>query len=172
MEFPLQNAKLRPWTLNDAPSLCLHANNIKIASFLRNAFPYPYTLKDAISWLQSNEDNPNLLMAICVNNVAVGGIGIIHNTDIYRKSAEIGYWLSEDYWNKGIMTDAIKTLTDYSFSNLGLIRIYAGIFETNKASARVLIKAGFDLEAIHKQAVVKNQIIMDEHIYAKFKSKK
>ena len=164
MEFPLQNAKLRYWNVNDAPSLCLHANNINIAKCLRNEFPYPYTLKDAVNWLQSTENNPNLLLAICINNEAVGGIGIIHQSDIHSKSAEIGYWLSEMHWNKGIMTDAIKTLTDYSFSNLGFIRIYAGLFETNKASARVLLKAGFELEAVHKQAIIKNKIVMDEHV--------
>lgn len=169
MEFYLQNAKLRPWSLNDAPSLSLHANNIKIANYLRNEFPYPYTLKDAIIWLQSTQNNPNFLLAICVDDEAVGGIGIMHKTDIYRKSAEIGYWLSEIHWNKGIMTDAIKTLSDYSFSNLGLIRIYAGVSENNKASAQVLLKAGFELEAVHKQAIIKNNVVMDEHIYAKLK---
>jgi len=170
MEFPLKNAKLRPWSLNDAESLSFHANNIKIANYLRNGFPYPYTLKDAIGWLQGAQDNPNLLLAICVDDEAVGGIGLIHQTNIYRKSAEIGYWLSEKHWNKGIMTDAISTLSKYAFSNLGIVRVYAGIFENNKASAQVLIKAGFELEAIHKQAIIKNDIIMDEHIYAILKA--
>lgn len=170
MEFPLTKATLRPWTLNDAESLSIHANNIKIANNLRNGFPHPYTLKDAIAWLQGAKENPNLLLAITINNEAIGGIGIIYQTDVYHKSAEIGYWLSENYWGQGIMTEAIKTLVSHTFNNSDIHRIYAGIFESNIASARVLEKAGFKLEAIHKKAVFKKRVFMNEHLYAIFKT--
>ena len=169
MIFPLSKAILRPWTLDDADSLCKHANNIKIARFLRNGFPHPYTLKDAISWLKSVNENPNLLLAISIEDEAIGGIGLIFKDDIYHKNAEIGYWLSEDFWNQGITTEAIITLSKYAFSNLEIIRIYAGIFETNKASAKVLLKAGFVHEATLKNALIKNGQILNEHIYSLLK---
>lgn len=171
MEFPLKNAKLRPWSLKDASALSLHANNIKIANNLRNEFPHPYTYKDAINWLKFALDNPNLLLAICIDNEAVGGIAVIYKTDVYRRSAEIGYWLSEKHWNKGIMTDAIKTLVQHTFSNTEIIRIYAGTYESNIGSAKVLEKAGFKLEAIHKSAIFKNAKLMNEYLYAILKTK-
>lgn len=171
MEFPLKNAKLRLWSLKDAKSLSLHANNIKIANNLRNEFPHPYTHKDAIRWLKFALDNPNLLLAISIDDKAVGGIGVIYKTDVYHRSAEIGYWLGEKHWNKGIMTDAIGTLVQHTFCNTNIIRIYAGTFETNIGSVKVLEKVGFQLEAIHKNAVFKNGKFMNEYLYVIFKDK-
>ena len=164
MEFILRKAVLRPWSLADADSLCLHANNINIANNLRNAFPHPYTLKDAIAWLKGAETNSNLLLAISIDGKAVGGIGLIFQQDIYKKNAEIGYWLSEDYWNLGIVTEGIEAVVRHAFKNLEIHRIYAGTFETNKASQRVLAKAGFHLEATLKQAIFKNGVYLDECI--------
>lgn len=105
-------------------------------------------------------------MAVEHKTEAVGGIGIIYKTDIYRKSAEIGYWLGEPFWGQGIMTEAIKKIVYYTFNNSKIIRIYAEVFENNPASARVLEKAGFHLEAVHKKAIYKNSIIMSEMVYA------
>jgi len=167
MEFKLSNCILRPWRLEDAESLVIHANNAKIASNLRDGFPFPYTSEHARQWLKmTTEDKNNILLAIDIEGKSVGGIGIMPKTDVYRLSAEIGYWLSERYWNKGIMTEAIKAMVKWSFENLQLIRISAGIFEKNTPSMKALKKAGFKLEAIHSKAVVKNGEIMDEYVYA------
>jgi RimJ/RimL family protein N-acetyltransferase len=134
---------------------------------MRDGFPFPYTLDDANEWLgKVMADNKNILLAIEINNEAVGGIGILPFSDVYRKSAEIGYWLSENHWNKGIVTEAITKLVNHVFSYSGLIRISACIFERNKASMRVLEKAGFQLEGIHKKAVFKNDELVDEYVYA------
>lgn len=168
MEFHLINCKLRPWHQEDAMDLAKHANNKKIADCLRDGFPHPYTLNDANNWLKNNLTNKNLLLAIDVNNEAVGGIGIVYQSDVYRRGAEIGYWLSDKYWGQGIITEAIKTLVQHTFNNSDIIRIHAGTFETNIASARVLEKAGFELEAIHKKAVYKNGVLMNEHMYVIF----
>lgn len=168
MEFHLINCKLRPWHQEDAMDLAKHANNKKIADCLRDGFPHPYTLNDANNWLKNNLTNKNLLLAIDVNNEAVGGIGIVYQSDVYRRGAEIGYWLSDKYWGQGIITEAIKTLVQHTFNNSDVIRIFAGTFETNIASARVLEKAGFELEAIHKKAVYKNGALMNEHMYVIF----
>ncbi len=170
MEFRLSRCVLRPWRSEDAESLVFHANNPKVACNLRDGFPYPYTTEHASQWLQNAmKDEKNFLFAIEIDEKAVGGLGIIPGNDVYRLSAEIGYWLSEAYWNRGIMTEAVTALVGWAFEHLDVIRVYAGIFEKNKASGRVLEKAGFKLEAIHSHAVIKNEQIMDEYIYALLK---
>ena len=105
-------------------------------------------------------------MAITINDQVVGGIGITQQADVYRFNAELGYWLGEPFWNKGIMTEAVQAMVDYAFENFKLIRIYARVFEFNEASMRVLEKAGFHKEAINKKAVYKNQTLYDEHLFA------
>ena len=169
MKFLLKDALLRLWSIQDAHSLAKHANNEKIAANLRDGFPHPYTEVDAKNWLKNAIIDKNLLLAIEVNGEAVGGIGVIYKEDVYRKSAEIGYWLSESYWNKGIISEAIKILTEYTFANSDIVRFYAGIFDNNPASAQVLQKAGFFKEAVHKNAVIKKGVLMDEIIFAKLK---
>jgi len=167
VEFKLSRCILRPWRVDDAESLTLHANNAAIATNLRDGFPHPYTREHAKQWLEITlADKKNTLLAIEIDHQAVGGIGIIPGSDVYRLSAEIGYWLSEAYWNQGIMTEAVQTIVRWTFENTAVIRIYAGIFEKNKASMKVLEKAGFRHEATHRDAVIKNNKIMDEYIYA------
>ncbi len=166
MEIKLEHAILRPWQFDDAESLAKYANNKNISDNLRNGFPYPYTIHDARTWLEFAVNNKDLLLAIEVNSEAVGGIGLIYKTDIYRKTAEIGYWLAQPYWNQGIMTEAIKKIVEYCFSDSKIIRIYAGIFENNKTSAHILTKAGFKLEAVHENGIIKNGVVMNELIYA------
>lgn len=171
MEFHLSKCKLRPWHQDDAEDLRKSANNKNISNCLRDGFPHPYTINDANNWLKNNLTNKNLLLAIEVNNEAVGGIGLVYQSDVYRRGAEIGYWLSEKYWGQGIMTEAIKTIIQHTFNNSDIVRIHAGTFESNIASARVLEKTGFVLEAIHKKAVFKNGVLFDEHLYAIFNPK-
>lgn len=168
MEFPLNKCILRPWIAKDSSDLALHANNKKIADNLRDGFPHPYTLKDAEIWLKNVQLEKNLLLAIEVNKVAVGSIGLFYKDDVYKRTAEIGYWLSEDFWNQGIMTESVKAIVDFTFNNTEIIKIYAGIFKSNKASAKVLEKCGFHLEAIHKKAVLKKGEIIDELFYTIF----
>ena len=169
MEIILQNSKLRKWKHEDAASLALHANNKKIADNLRDAFPHPYKIEDAKKWLEmALDNNENLMLAIEVDGNAVGGVGIHQFSDVYRKTAEIGYWLSEQYWNRGIVTEAIKAISEHAFANYDIVRLQAGVFHYNEASKKVLTKCGFTLEAIHKKAVIKNNILLDECIFVKF----
>ena len=104
-------------------------------------------------------------MAITVDDGVVGGIGIVQQSDIYQLNAEIGYWLGEPYWNTGIMTEAVRAMVDYTFANFKVLRIYAGVFDYNIASMRVLEKAGFHKEAIHEKAFFKNGKVLDEHLF-------
>jgi RimJ/RimL family protein N-acetyltransferase len=161
---------LRKWRETDLDSLIKYADNSNIAKWMRNVFPNPYTAEDAKSYLKMRADeHPAKIFAIEVNGEAVGSIGIFPQTDIYEKNAEIGYWLAEEYWGKGIMPKAIQEMIEYGFRTFDIVRIFASVFSENLKSQRVLEKAGFTFEATLKKSVFKNGEFMDEMIYVKFK---
>ena len=157
---------LREWKYGDEAALVKYADNPKVARFLADRFPNPYTLKDAEFWinLQTSKIKVDTL-AIDIYGEAVGGIGVDFKQDIHRKTALIGYWLGEPFWGKGIMPDAVKLMTKYVFDNFDIIHLQAGVFEGNPASMRVLEKAGFIKEGISKNALVKHGMVYDEHVY-------
>ena len=162
--------KLRKWGNSDLENLVEHANNLNIAKWLTNQFPFPYTNEDGKNYLNLIEkDNPTKVFAIEVEGKAVGSIGIFPQSDIHKKSAEIGYWLSEQYWRNGIMSKAVQEVVKYGFETFDIVRIFARPFSTNIGSQKVLEKAGFELEARLKQALYKNSEYLDELIYVKFK---
>lgn len=162
--------KLRDWKISDINSLVEHANNENIAKWLTNQFPYPYTEADGKAFIEMvMKDNRSKIFAIDINGKAIGSIGVFPQVDIHEKSAEIGYWLSEEYWGNSIMTKAIEEVVAYSFKTFDIVRIYARPFSTNIGSQRVLEKAGFELEARLKKALYKNGEYMDELIYSKLK---
>ena len=167
MKLELKTCVIRPWLPGDEESLVASANNLNIWRNLRDRFPYPYTLKDAREWIRiTSEEAPQANFAIVVDDKAVGGIGLVLKEDISRCSAEIGYWLGEAYWGRGIVTEAVRALTNWAFDNYNLNRIYAGVLEWNPASMRVLEKAGYQFEGRLRKAVVKQNQVMDEFIYA------
>jgi len=144
-----------------------HANNRKIWINLRDHFPYPYTDEDARDWLASIvRREPENNFAIDVAGEAVGGIGFTVQPDVGRRSAEIGYWLGEKFWGRGIATDALIAMTDHAFANYDICRIYAYVFGWNGASARVLEKAGYTLEGRLRKSVTKDGQTIDNLIYA------
>jgi RimJ/RimL family protein N-acetyltransferase len=164
----LERCSIRSWSLDDVSSLVLYANNLNVWRNLRDRFPHPYTTHDAASWIAlARVASPETHFAIDVVSEAVGGIGLDLNTDVYKRSAEIGYWLGEPYWGRGIATDAVRALTEWAFSNFDLCRLYANVFEGNRASARVLEKTGFTLEGILRKSVTKEGRTMDQWIYAR-----
>jgi RimJ/RimL family protein N-acetyltransferase len=161
---------IRQWTENDLGSLVLNANNINIWNNLRNYFPHPYTEEEGRDWLAKNtEASPVVNFAIDLDGEAIGGIGLILNSDVYIMSAEIGYWIGEPYWGKGIATEAIRQMVEYTFYNFDIIRLYAEVFETNKASMRVLEKNGFYLEGVRRKAVLKNAVLIDDYTWVKLR---
>jgi len=167
MELELSKSRLRPWKPGDEESLVRHANSRVIWRNLRDAFPHPYTLANAQHWIRSaNPATPVTNFAIVVDGTAVGGIGLVLKDDVFRRSAEIGYWLGEEYWGRGIVTEAVRAVTDYAFATFDLCRVYAGVFEWNPASMRVLEKAGYEYECRMRKSVVKDGEIIDELIYA------
>lgn len=161
---------IRPWQKGDEKYLSSYANNIKIANNLRDIFPHPYTWQDASRWISLNDQlSPALNMAILLKNEPVGGIGIALKEDIYRKNAEIGYWVAEDFWGQGIATRAMELMLKYTFDHFDVVRIYASTFDYNQASQRVLLKSGFELEARFRKAVFKNFKYHDELVYSLLK---
>jgi len=160
------NIILRKWDKEDIEQLITLANNKNISDNLRDHFPYPYTLKDAEEWISLNETNLSITnFAIEVNELA-GGCGILLKEDIYRFNAEIGYWIGEKFWNKGIATHVVRLMIEkIKLKYPDIIRIYAEVFEHNKASMKVLEKNGFHLESIRQKAVVKNNIVMNDQIW-------
>lgn len=162
---------IRQWKNEDLQELVSQANNINVWNNLRNYFPHPYTEEHGKAWLEKVVDAlPAINMAIEADGKLAGGIGLILNGDVYIKSAEIGYWLGEQYWGKGIATEAVRQMTEYAFYYFDLVRLYAEVFETNKASMRVLEKNGYYLEGVRRKAVFKNNVLMDDYIWVKLKT--
>ena len=162
---------LREWRLSDKISLAENANNINIWNNVRDYFPYPYTEEEADKFLKmvTDKPNPKTDFAIEVGGQAVGGVGIVPQTDVHAITAEIGYWLGENYWNRGIMTNAVKEMVEYTFKKFPITKIFAPVFEFNTASMRVLDKAGFYKEAVLKKAAKKNDKTIDLYYYGLFK---
>ncbi|MGB0863386.1 MAG: GNAT family N-acetyltransferase [Saprospiraceae bacterium] len=158
--------ELRPWQTTDLEDLVKYANNPNISKNLTNGFPSPYTIADGERFIKmASGQQPAQIMAIAIDGVASGGVGIHPQTDIFHKNAELGYWLAEPFWGKGIMTKAIKEMVDYTFKNFEINRIFARPFGSNIGSQRVLEKVGFELEARLSQTIFKNNSYEDELIY-------
>jgi len=167
MEIDCGNCRLRSWRPGDTDSLVRHANNPKIWLNLRDQFPHPYTLTDARNWIQTALSvQPETSFAIDVGGDAVGGIGFRLQTDVERFSAEVGYWMGEEFWNRGIGTAELKTATQYAIEAYHLNRIFAIPFEGNLASMRVLEKAGYARECQLGKSAYKDGKYIDQVLYA------
>jgi RimJ/RimL family protein N-acetyltransferase len=163
-------SSLRKFKLDDLDQLVEYANNPNIAGNLLDAYPSPYTVKDGEKFLErAMRDDPVTVFAICNDEKFCGAIGIHLQTDIFRKNAELGYWIAEPFWGKGIGTTAVKLICTYGFENFDLNRIFARPFGSNIASQKLLEKAGFDLEATIQGSIYKNGEYSDELIYSKLR---
>ena len=170
MQLVLERCTIRQWRLGDAESLTRHANNRKIWLAVRDLFPHPYTIQDAHEFLQRTiSEGSGMKFCIEIDGVAVGGIGVHPGEDVHRHTATMGYWLGEEFWGRGIMTDGVAAFTDFCFENFHLRRIYAEPFANNRASARVLEKAGFAFEGRLKNNVFKDGNLLDSLLYARTK---
>lgn len=164
--------KIRKWELSDAKDLAAALSNKKVQDNLRDGLPYPYTEqdgKDFISAMLSADENETFAFAITIDNRAVGSIGIFRQGNIHRQTAELGYYIAEKYWGKGIMTEAVGKICEYVFSESDIIRIYAEPFSYNTASCRVLEKAGFQYEGTLRSNAVKNGKVIDMKMYSLLK---
>lgn len=164
---------LREWRLDDAKSLSGLLNNKKIMNNLRDGLPYPYTVDDARNYISSvlnSDKNSTFVFAVVCNNEVVGCVGVFRKDNVHSRTAEIGYYVGEQYWNKGIATCAVKKACDYVFENTDIVRIFAEPYARNAASCKVLEKSGFDFEGTLRSNAVKNGVIEDMKMYAKLRN--
>lgn len=164
--------RIRKWELSDAKDLAAALSNKKVQDNLRDGLPYPYTEQDGkefISAMLSADENETFAFAITVNNMVIGSIGIFRQGNIHRQTAELGYYIAEEYWGKGIMTEAVKQICEYVFAKSDIIRIYAEPFAYNIASCRVLEKVGFQYEGTLRSNAVKNGKVIDMKMYSLLK---
>lgn len=169
-QLRLRSCTLRRWRESDLESLVRHADDPEVAANLRDGFPQPYTAEHAAAWIgRAAHEEPLLDFAIDVGGAAVGGIGIVPQTDICRRSGEIGYWLGRAFWNRGLATEAVRAVTACAFGELDLARLQCGVLEWNAASMRVLEKCGFVREGVQRQAAFKNGRFADIVLFAKLR---
>ena len=164
--------RIRKWELSDAKDLAAALSNKKVQDNLRDGLPYPYTEQDGkefISAMLSADENETFAFAIMVDDKVVGSIGIFRQGNIHSQTAELGYYIAEEYWGKGIMTEAVKQICEYVFDNSDIIRIYAEPFAYNIASCRVLEKVGFQYEGTLRSNAVKNGKVIDMKMYSLIK---
>ena len=167
VELSLVSCRLRPLRRGDEESLTLQANNRKVWLNLRDPFPHPYTRADAEQWIKATaaEGLPSHL-AVEVGGEVVGGIGLRFEPDRATRTAEVGFWLGEPFWGRGIMTESVRAFTEYAFATFGLRRIFARVFEWNPASMRVLEKSGYAREDRLPKSVTKDGKTIDEMLFA------
>ncbi len=162
-----KNITLRPLTEEDTKPMAVLANNRNIWNNLRDLLPSPYTENDAETFIRLvKQEQLQTKFAIDYNEQFCGVIGLVPQQDVYKKTAEIGYWLGEPFWNKGIATIAVKLITEYGLNSLNFIRIHTGVFEYNIGSMRVLEKNGYEKDGVFKKSIFKNGQICDEHRFS------
>ena len=167
IDLAIEGAQLRPWRRGDAADLARQANNRKVWINLRDSFPHPYTTADAEQWIGfAAAERPPTHFAITMRDAVAGGIGFALQSDVHRRSAEVGFWLGEEYWGRGIATAALEAVTTFAFGSFDLCRLYAFVYEWNAASMRVLEKAGYAREACLRRAVIKDGRTVDQYLYA------
>lgn len=166
------NFTIRPWRMDDAASIVPYADDPAVAANLRDIFPSPYTLADAETYVRScleRESAGQLCRAIVVDGKAAGSIGLFLGNDVYRKSAELGYWLGRPFWRRGIMTAAVRQICEEGFAAWDIVRICAEPYAGNAGSRGVLEKAGFTLEGVLRRSVFKNGRLLDSCVYARLR---
>jgi RimJ/RimL family protein N-acetyltransferase len=167
MRLTLATCIVRSWEGGDARSIARHANNREVWLHLRDRFPHPYSERDAAQFIaRARSAQRETNFAIEVNGEAAGGIGFLPGTDIERVSAEIGYWLGQAHWGRGLVTEALRAVTAYAVDAYGLTRVFAVPFAHNIASCRVLEKAGYQLEGCLRRSAIKDGRICDQRLYA------
>jgi ribosomal-protein-alanine N-acetyltransferase len=161
--------KIRKWEIEDAHHLADALNNKKVQDNLRDGLPYPYTVADAEAFISSMlkaKKDSQYAWTITVDNKTIGSIGVFRKDNIHQRTAEMGYYVAEPWWGKGIGTIAVKEACNYIFKNSDILRIFAEPFAYNIASCRILEKAGFVLEGTLRKNAIKNGKILDMKMYA------
>jgi len=170
-EFMIEGAVVRPWRLADLGSLVQHANDVEVARYLAPRFPSPYTVEDGKAWLELTEtfDDPLESLAIVVEGEACGAIGVERGVGLEARTGEVGYWLSREYWGRGLVSAALRAVTQFAFSERSFERLQAQVFRENEASGRVLEKVGYRLEGTRSRALSKGDSISDALVFVRLR---
>lgn len=163
------NCAIRKWRLSDAGDLAAALSNPKVLNNLRDGLPYPYTERDAEEYIRSMlsaDENSTFAFAITLDDRCIGSIGAFRQGNIHGRTAELGYYLAEEYWGQGLMTQAIKKLCQWVFTNTDVLRIFAEPFSYNTGSCRAMEKADFHYEGLLRNNAVKNGKLLDMKLYA------
>jgi ribosomal-protein-alanine N-acetyltransferase len=171
LTIPFEGGALRPWRGGDLRELIRLADDHEVWRNLGDRFPHPYSRRDAERWLsEGSKSRTEATLAIEADGAFAGGMGFKFFADpIYRRTSEVGYWLGREHWGRGIMTRALRAAVPWAFERWDLLRMEAGVFETNPASGRVLEKAGFHLEARLERSVIKEGVVLDRLLYVRFR---
>jgi len=172
-ESPADISRIRPWQTKDARDLAAALNNKNVLNNLRDGIPFPYTKRDAAAYIramQNAEPDSQYPFAVTLDDKAIGSISVVRRDNIHHLTAELGYYVAEDHWHKGIMTEAVRQICAYVFENTNIVRIFAEPFAHNRASCRVLEKAGFRLEGKQRQNAVKNGVTLDMMLYSRLRT--
>lgn len=165
----VHDIQLRAFREEDAASLSRHADNPRVAQYLPETFPTPYTVDAARWWVTKGHKLGNVCnRAITLGGECVGAIGATFFEGEYRYTAKLGFWLGESLWGKGIMTRAVSGFSSHLFTEYELRRLYAPVVHSNYASIAVLRKAGFVREGVLRDNVTLRGTVYDEHIYATY----
>jgi ribosomal-protein-alanine N-acetyltransferase len=167
LELDCGVARLRPWHPDDLDSLVQHASNANVSRGLADRFPYPYTGSDGRAWLARAVDESDRSWAVEIGGLAVGGVSLHPGKNERRHSAELGYWLGQQLWGRGIMTRVVARFADHAMSEFRLYRLFGCVYANNPASARVLENASFEREGVQRSAIVKRGEVLDLWVYAR-----
>jgi RimJ/RimL family protein N-acetyltransferase len=163
----LGEVSLRKLDASDKQIMAILANNRKVWDNITDVMPHPYSESDADDFISmAMTSDTEIIFAVEFSGELAGVIGLHRQKDVFRLTAEIGYWLGEPFWNRGIATSAVRLATHYGITRLGLVRIYANVYDFNKSSQKVLEKAGYRFECVARKAVIKNGIILDDYRYS------
>ncbi|UYM14769.1 GNAT family N-acetyltransferase [Endozoicomonas euniceicola] len=168
MRFDLGDGySVRGFLYGDAGAISRHGNNVNIARNLRDSFPSPYTIEHARAWIQHvKEHESDTRFVIASGQEAIGEIGFVAQLDVHRHSAEIGYWISEEHWGRGVMSKALAFVSDYAFKKKNIVRLFADVVEYNEGSCKALEKCGYQREGILRKHIYKGERFYDQFLYA------
>ena len=142
-------------------------------SYLSDGLPAPCTRADVERWLNETmlpkEGKRGLFRIIRVDGKCAGDVQLECKDGVYRRDADIGYVLLDEYKGQGVMTGAVGSVCAEAFATLDILRISAQVYAPNIASRRVLEKNGFQQEGVMRRAVCKGDQIYDMLLYSRLR---
>ena len=160
------NITLKPLNEINPYELAFHASDPRVSYYLKNSFPYPYTVEDAFAFINNCITNNCVEFGICADDICIGCIGATFHNDVYIYNVEIGYWISTHYWRKGILKSVLPSFCQYLFQHYDIHKIYAIVISENISSMKLLEKCNFKKEGHFKEYIFKHNQYYDAVFYS------